>query len=75
MERKLEGSEAAFAAILAAIEADKADRRKTRRISIVCAAVCVAALILFAGVLGVLAAGVQAGDGAQYYADGAEGGV
>lgn len=38
---------------------DKADRKRTRRVSVVCAALCLFALLTFAGVLGVLASGIQ----------------
>lgn len=44
--------------LLSALEADRADRKKTRRVSIVCATVCAVSVLLFACILGVLAAGV-----------------
>lgn len=45
--------------LMAALDQDRADRRVTRRVSLICAAVCVVTLLLFAGVLGVLASGIQ----------------
>lgn len=45
--------------MLEALEKDLADRKKTRRITVVCATICLVSVLLFAGILGVLASGVQ----------------
>lgn len=58
-ETQLEQAMALNRILLETLESDRKDRRKTRRISIICAAVCMVSLLLFAAVLGVLAAGVQ----------------
>lgn len=58
-ETQLEQAMALNKILLETLEADRKDRRKTRRISIICAAVCMVSLLLFAAVLGVLAAGIQ----------------
>ena len=58
-ETQLEQAMALNQILLETLEADRKDRRKTRRISIICAAVCMVSLLLFAAVLGVLAAGIQ----------------
>lgn len=58
-ENQLEQALALNKILMEALNQDRADRRRTRRMSIICAAVCLAALLLFAGVLGVLAAGIN----------------
>lgn len=57
-ENQLEQALALNKILMEALNQDRADRRMTRRVSIVCAAVCVVSLLLFAGVLGVLASGI-----------------
>lgn len=42
-----------------AMETERKERRKTRRLCVVCASLCVVALLLFGGLFAVLAAGVQ----------------
>lgn len=92
----LEESRALNEMLLNALEQDRKDRQKTRRVSVICATICLVAMLLFAAVLGVVASGVeittttttetvtqdtgygsgdavyQAGDGAQFYAGGAD---
>lgn len=58
-ETDKEREDAAFQLILDALERDRAERRKTRRICVVCASLCVVGLLLFGGLFAVLAAGVQ----------------
>lgn len=57
-ETQLEQALAMNRLLLASLEQERSDRRRTRRVSIVCATVCVVSLLLFAGVLGVLASGI-----------------
>ena len=57
-ETDKEREDAAFQLILDALEKDRAERRKTRRLCVICSAVCVVALLLFGGLFAVLAAGV-----------------
>lgn len=59
IENQLEQALAMNKILLDALDRDRTDRRQTRRVSIICASVCVVALLLFAGVLGVLASGIQ----------------
>lgn len=54
-----EKKDATVSMLLDALEADREDRRKTRRLNVICATICAVSLLLFAGVLGVLASGVQ----------------
>lgn len=58
-ETDKEREDAAFHLILDVLEKDRAERRKTRRICVICSAMCVVALLLFGGLFAVLAAGVQ----------------
>lgn len=41
------------------LEKDLIDRKKTRRVSVICATICLVSVLLFAGILGVLASGIQ----------------
>ena len=45
--------------MLEALENDLNDRKKTRRVTIICATICLVSVLLFAGILGVLASGIQ----------------
>lgn len=45
--------------MIEALERDLVDRKKTRRVSIICATICLVSVLLFAGILGVLASGIQ----------------
>lgn len=58
-ETDKEREDATFQLILDALERDRAERRKTRRICVVCASLCVVGLLLFGGLFAVLAAGIQ----------------
>lgn len=58
-ENQLEQALSLNKILIEALNQERADRRVTRRVSIICACVCVASLLLFAGVLGVLAAGIN----------------
>lgn len=58
-ENQLQQALAMNQMLLDTLEKEREDRRKTRKISIICACVCVVSLLLFAGVLGVLASGIQ----------------
>ena len=54
-----EKKDATVSMLLDALAEDREDRRKTRRLNVICATICAVSLLLFAGVLGVLASGVQ----------------
>lgn len=45
--------------MIEALERDLVDRKKTRRVSIICATICLVSVLLFSGILGVLASGIQ----------------
>lgn len=55
----LEESRALNEMLLDALEQDRRDRQKTRRVSVVCATICLVAMLLFAAVLGIVASGVE----------------
>lgn len=57
-ETQLQQTLAANKILMEALNQDRKDRRITRRVSIICASICVVVLLLFAGVMGILAAGV-----------------
>lgn len=44
---------------IAAFEADRKDRKKNKNTAVVCATICVVAVLLLVALLGVLASGVQ----------------
>lgn len=58
-ENQLEQALALNKILLDTLDADRKERRKTRKISIICAVVCLVSLFIFTAVLGILASGIQ----------------
>lgn len=55
----LEESRALNKMLIDALDQERADRRKTRRVSMICATICLVAILLFAGLVGVVASGIE----------------
>lgn len=55
----LDESRALNKMLIDALDQERADRRKTRRVSMICATICLVAILLFAGLVGVVASGVE----------------
>lgn len=58
-QSSIEESRAINKMLMDAIKQDKQDRKKTRRISVICATISLVSLLLFAGILAVFASGIQ----------------
>lgn len=55
----LDESRALNKMLIDALDQERADRRKTRRVSMICTTICLVAILLFAGLVGVVASGVE----------------
>lgn len=58
-ENDREREDAAFKMIIDALDRDRDERRKVKKLCIICASLCIIALLSFGSILAVLASGIQ----------------